>query len=370
MDKNKITITKCDSALNENLQNDLIEEIQCHYNIGTIIEENCESVKYTENSMNDILKYQYILMKIFGISFFKDQHFLITIYSIVCTIINLINSIRFFWNYKFFHGQEFKIYSWNMLEIELHLVFILSFILSIFMFHIQRSENKINKLNKELDNMLKRRGFIDQSTIASIKKKSFYVFAIQILIVICIVAFFLIDFIISGKLHPFIDRLLAPFSFQDWAKDSIILRLLSIIFYFPSIWSLYSSLTLYCNYCITMSNLYVDFDRKILKISKIIKFVSNKKTKNEDWNSAIKNLQDMEVLINENGFDTIYDWFFRLISISKLLNDVFNGFTMLVLLFLIPICCIVLFFLVDLKSSCNDTYNLILFGIGFLCCLT
>ena len=115
-----------------------------------------------------------------------------------------------------------------------------------------------------------------------------------------------------------------------------------------------------------MSNLYKSFDQAILKMNKKVKFVSENVKNNEDLNAAITSSHNIHVLINKNGFDNIYNWYFRLNSISKLLNDVFNKYLIIVLIFSIPTVCFSLFYLMDFKNNCKVSFIELLMQGSFI----
>ena len=322
-----------------------------------VFQVNEETAQKNKNTMNDILKYQYILMKIFGISFWKEQNVFITIYSFICTFINLTNAIKAIWNYKFIYDLEFHINLSNSLDIVYHILCISNFILIIFMFYIQRVDKKIEKLNWNLDQELNT-NWIDQNMINSIKPRSLY---FLIPIIFYIVFNLIIGFLsVVGveSIYPVFKRIWAPFSYETWVRDNFIYKLISFLLNIPALGASVLTLSYYCYYCVVVSNLYINMDKIIFKINKKIKFVSNEIENNENWDVVINNTDTIDVLINENGFDKILDCFLQLNSITNLLNNIFNKFTFLFLLFWLPNACLCLYVLADWKSECEDSINL------------
>ena len=341
-----------DMRINSIPQLEPIEDIQ-------VFQENNERIETKKHSMNDILKYQHILMKIFGLSYFKDQNIFITIYSFICIFIHLINAIKSTWNYKFIYGQEFYINSSNSLDIVTQLVFNFSLAMNIFMFYIQRLDKKIERLNWQLDQELNN-NITNKNMIKSFKRKSFYIFILIIIYVSSNTMISIYALFGNYTLYSAFKRILAPFSYETWVKDDYFYRILNIILIFPTSGTIFVPLSYYCHYCIICSNLYTNMDRIIFKINKKIKFAPNQIVNNDDWESVVNNPVCNEVLIDENGFDKLYDCFSRLSSITTLLNFTFNKYTFLVLICLMPCACLLLYVIADWKNECQDSLNVFL----------
>ena len=324
-----------------------------------VFQERDERMKSKKNSMHDILKYQYILLKIFGLSFFEEQNYFITIYSFSCIFINLINVIKAIWNYKFIYGLEFHINSSNCFDIIYHLLVIAALICNIFMVYIQRVDKKIEKLNWKLDQELGK-NFIDQKIINYIKLRSLYILVPIVLHIFFNLIIGFLSIVGVESIYPVFKRIWAPFTYETWVKNNVFYKLISLLLCIPSSGAAVFTLSYYCYYCVVVSSLYINMDKIIFKINKKIKFVSNEIENNEDWETVINSTETNEVFIDENGFDKIFDCFLRLNSITNLLNNVFNKLTLAFILLCLPSSCLCLYVFADRKMECEDSINLFL----------
>ena len=286
--------------------------------------------------VQELLNLNFWFLRIFGSYHRVNDHLAFKFYCILTILLLWYNSIKAIFSFNFTWGNADKFGSVLVLNIITFIWYFLCAITSSVYFLIQSRKSKISKFEKNYEEI-----FIQYEEDVDTEKK-FIKKIVLISTLICFsvsIANTILNFSAmfgSGELKSIFLQSLAPFQYTSWVNSSTSYTLFSAFTISFAGHSFMLSLSYYFNYCFLAIRLLKGFNKKFKDL------VSNKEI----------SLKEQSKLMNEDAFDQLADWFLKLTSLLRCLNDCFKEFIGFVLLLTIPATFLLIWIIITWSSSC------------------
>ena len=295
-----------------------------------------------------IMRFPFILMKIFGQFHRKKDNIYMKIYCVFVLILNWFSFIRICFifedNLTFTGNFAYKI-------INFLIFFLLSVMSTIFFINRHFNSNE-EKLISDFNQVYEYHVNIDYQ-IAYLRKRINFIFILPFLVFILVAIYQIIALFVSGEVNDSAKFHLGPFAKKDWAKNSIPLKLLVSLSLFSTNLAPAFGTSLFISECFLTYNLLNTFNKNFKEFTqKEITAADQSTYLHENENVQNSCIKCENKLYNEALLEYFRVWHFKLSVFVRSLNANLNIIIAFVFLICIGIVLLTIYLMSDWNNNC------------------